>query len=103
MVARSKKGGTDPFTLFFGAQKALLLEQPRSLKKAGKMKIHDIRMAVAESTDNENSALILSLALQTVLPILKRIARRQKFWLRWGMNALIKAIEEYLQTVRGVA
>lgn len=77
------------------------LSVPR--KGAVKVKIHDIRLAVLESTDNENSTLILSLALQTVLPILKRIARRQKFWLRWGMNALIRALEEYLKTVRGVA
>jgi hypothetical protein len=38
-------------------------------------------------------------ALETVLPILEWLAAkasRRKFWLRWGINVLVKALKGYL-------
>ncbi len=60
------------------------------------MKAREIALAV-EADERRNGTL--NVALLQVLPILRRIAKRQRFWLKWGMNALIKAIEEYLKSM----
>lgn len=58
------------------------------------MKAYHIQLAVQQD-DRSNGTL--NIALLHVLPILRRVAKRQRFWLKWGMNALIKAIETYLK------
>ena len=60
------------------------------------MKASDLKVVVAAyPLDNE----IIDDALKIVLPILEKLMERTsgwKFWLVWGMRALISALKEYL-------
>ena len=35
------------------------------------------------------------LAVASVLPVLRELAKARVWWLRWGVNALIGALDEY--------
>ena len=60
------------------------------------MKAQDVQLAVSQT--NEKNA-ILNMALSQILPVLRRLAEKGKWWQRWGMDALINAVEMYLRGV----
>lgn len=66
------------------------------------MKAQDVEAAVIAARREEEGFFSLDpdLILRQALPILRRMAERSKgwkFWLRWGINALIGAVEAYLR------
>lgn len=62
------------------------------------MKAHDVRLAVLDLPGDQSE---WDDALLRALPVIKKIAGAiggWKVWLRWGMAALIGAIEAYLRS-----
>lgn len=58
-------------------------------------------IAIARAQEGIDADLFCD-ALQTTLPLLRRLrdnASGWKFWLRWGMDAIIFALEEYCEHV----
>ena len=68
------------------------------------MKAHDIDLAVLatirESPPGATSRSHLDQVLLDALPVLRALAAASsgwRFWLRWGMRALIEALEAYME------
>jgi hypothetical protein len=65
------------------------------------MSISSADIAVARAQAKVQATAFCN-ALDLVLPVLEQIrknARGWKFWLRWGMDSLISAIQEYRKNV----
>ena len=58
---------------------------------------YDVQIAVSQAPGSNKD---LNDALRLVLPVLRYLRDRGtgwKFWLKWGMDMLISAVESYLQ------
>ena len=62
------------------------------------MKVSEVREAVADAQMlGEVEKILLLVAIETLLPVLRRLAEGRNFVVRWVLKELIGVLEQYLK------